>query len=319
MIHSSFVFLRRYSDTLQKSANLLFDVLFLTAKSSAKVSAQLGKISFIALNSLGVLASVYTVDQTRKYAEDAKIAWRSKHPTLFTLALSNVIQGFADLSMLGVGTAAALEGLLNQEDKQALLYQRTKYVSLALVITGFICNLVNFLVIRQTDQALQKLEDEQQIELIRELTHHQMSLEANQLRFTMDKDTLQKTLQTIRQTESDDLPAWQKIFEIARQNCHTQRTITFNSRIALMGVGLLLISAGKKWFSPNSLYAAIVNLSISGGWAVQSLREKWNEYQQRAQLDTQKKVEEIEMIEFAAIEVQMEDQKESEIHANAET
>lgn len=304
-MEETWTFLRRYSDAMRYTANFAFDVLFLASKVSPQVSERVGQASLIGLNALSLLSLTNSVDLTLKYCRDWRCSQKTKQHRIGALALGNVAQNLADFSMMGIGIAAAVQGYLGNETRQTELYQNSKYVSMATVLTAFAISCLTFWQVKQTNKMLQELtHEETQLRLAQHMTTPGENVpQVSAIRFCMEKDTLKKLLEKLPKISPENLTSWQKVFAVMRKNVLTQRMVTYNSRVTLDTIGLILLLA-QKYYTPNSIQTPILNLislGMSAGWCFQTLREKKQEMDQRDEIDS------IETDDIEAIPIPMQE------------
>jgi hypothetical protein len=320
-IKGAWLFIKRYSETVLKIGILLTDINFLVGKTT-RLPTIPPKGSLIILNALGVLSWVYNVDWILKDCQDVKFGYKMGSRLAWMLASINVAQSVRDFFLTVAGTVASVEGLKGNETTQGKIYNSMRSLGFGSILMGLVVYgcyfLATFRTYQQTNEPLSNNEIRQIFRALRGISkendlfeglnvlsldhndlfkgiyvrepYHQwddkMEVLAANIRLCMDKDTLARFIELIKQTSSDNTEVNSNIFDLIKQNLHTQLTSNLGAKLILIVLGSVLLGV-ERYYTPNSVVSVGINTALSAGWAFQSLKEKYTESKQRKEGESQ--------------------------------
>lgn len=305
LLNGVWTFTKRYSDTVLKIAICVSDVSFLIGQLSGKPTARMTKNSLIALNVLGILSWIYNVDWIKKDCQDAKFGYRMNSPMATILASINVAQSVRDFFLTVIGTIASVESITGHEDVQLKIYKEMRFVGFGAIIMGIMVYAGYFFATYLTSQKCQKKTEEEIQQIFRALRgidkendlfkglylweprlpwNPTMEKLAAEIRLCMDKDTLDKFLELLKQLSPEKKEVSISLFQIMQDNLNTQLKTTLGAKLILMILGSIVLGV-ERYYTPNSVVSAGINTVLSSAWAFQSIKEKYNESEQRVKAE----------------------------------
>jgi hypothetical protein len=249
----------RAGNVIEDGAILALDTLFLAGKLlPSEVPEKVTQAALFGLSASSIIGFPFQCHVIKKTVEDLKHSFKTGERTV--LAATTVKTAYVAASLLlGAGNfVAAIFGLFDQTTIQSDIYKAmipAGWVTIGLGATTTLSYLYFFhKVLKQSPQlqeaALRFLERsslEEGLENDREVM-----LLASDIRYCMDKDTLRDLL------DNYDPEMGQIFREQVIKNIQTQRNIAAGGRIFLSMIGYGLMAA-EKWFTPNSVEAAVIN------------------------------------------------------------
>lgn len=293
---------RRFSRLTSQVCILALDLVFAVGKLVSSTPATVTQSALTLLSYIGVVSLPYNLHLLVKTSCDIKKAYQWNHRWVLIVSLSKNITLISNIALTLIGCAASTVGLLGNYHLQTRIYNATIIWGMTSVALGTVNTLVSMLMNRHLLGYLSTATHEQKSPILEALTGALPSnfapKEAAEVRFCMDKDTLEKV---ILESSSTDLNSSQKahILSIIQDNIHVQQRLNMGPQLALTlaGDGLLMI---EKWYTPNSIESAFINLSVASVYTAFTLMETSREVIQRNRLQ---KATQIAVIQPAVIQL----------------
>jgi len=267
-------FVRRYSSMVSQAVLLGLDITFFVSKLA--YNSTVSKESLVALSALGFIGLPYTLDLIRKTTCDALFGYKASNKTVVVLAALRVTELVNNVALMSCNFAASIEGLENEDAAQINLYRSVTPWGESIIALGMGLNLAYMYVNYKTSKVLETKDPVIILDALQspnaEIYH------AASLRFCMDKDTLGVLLEKIRHSEE-----FEKLMVTVQANLKTEQKVHLAAKFAFSVVGDVMMSV-EKYFTPNSIVSASLNLSAAVVYTVISLVKYRREYAQRKNL-----------------------------------
>lgn len=265
---------RRYSGMVSQALLLGLDTTFFVSK--VAYESTVSKESLVALSALGFIGLPYTVDLIRKTACDAHFGYKASNRIVAILAALRVIELMSNLGLMFCNFAAAVEGVQNEDEAQANIYKSITSFGEAIIVLGMGLNLAFMYVNYRTNKVLTKTDPQLVLEALE--SPNIEIYNAASLRFCMDKDTLGVLLTKIKVKEYEGL------MNIVLANLKTEQKVHLAAKFgfSLLGDGMMAV---EKYYTPNSVVSASLNLTAAVAFTVVSLIRYRLEYRQRSKIN----------------------------------
>lgn len=274
---------RRFSRLAAQTTLLTLDGLFFAGKVSDRVPPLVTRTTLVALNGVWLISFPYSGDLFCKVIGDGCQAQRAKTYAITLLAYLKALEIFSGMGLVLLNLSAAVLGLFDQEALQSTLYngmipvgEATLLLTMSLTLAYMV---LNYLTLKKLNKAK---EGENPLEIATEaLDFSENGPLAAQIRACMDKDTFYQLREQVALCAS--ISQRGEILEVVRKNIETQQNINLSGQLALLLLGDLLMAV-EKYYTPNSLVSATINLSVSSAYTVKILWETLREVTQRGEL-----------------------------------
>jgi len=264
---------RRFSRLAGQGLILALDTIFLAGKITQKVPEVVTKATLVALSGVGFVSLPYTLDLVRKTIHDALFGYRADNRLVMLLATAKVIELVSNLGLLALGAVASVEGLKGNNQTQTNIYdvmipwgEATIGLSISMMLAYMLMNY----------KALKELTEERTAELISGFQDENGNL-ASLVRFSMDKDTLEHFLNKLAEIPEEE---HQELVKVLIENIEVQQRINTGGQLVLVVGGYILMGV-EKYYTPNSIESAGINVGVAGAYALKVLVETLQEVWQR--------------------------------------
>lgn len=287
--HKAVLWTRRYSDLWLQGGLLALDVAFLAEKLDSDTPEELVQATLATLSLIGILGIPFAVDYLRKLAKDTCFAKKNDSYALMVLSACKTTQLSATVLLTMGNFMAAVAGLVGQPTVQMELYSLMRWPGTVGIMAGTVLTLISIPIDRKTMKQLEGGIASELMEGVRqqligmgdaEASREQKQL-ASQIRFSMDKDTLAKLLQTLEEVPSEEL---QEKYQVIADNLKTQLYVNLGGKIFLILLGDALMVV-ERIATPNSLTSACINTGVAGLYTARLALEKLLECRQRDRID----------------------------------
>lgn len=277
---------KRYSRLVGQTILFALTTIFLFGQLYKNFPKEITKNVLVLLSAAGFIFMPYVVDLIAKTSVDAHLSYRTGQHLLTSLSVGHTIEMTSSTALAVASLSASCFGAAGKSDTQMSIYRYMTPFGEVNVILGVVVTLayfvVNYLFIKNVDRE-RKLEIAQALETLRNsemITPDVVS--ALQVRFCMDKDTLEKLLCLLDKIR--DLDVREKLISIAFNNIDTQLKWALGGQLflTLAGYGCLAI---EKYATPNSVISAGINFTMSLAYLVKMYVETFREVDQRAIMD----------------------------------
>lgn len=267
-------FCRRYSSMISQGVLLGLDITFFISKLA--YNSVVSKESLVALSALGFVGLPYNLDLIRKTTVDAHFGYKAHNKTVVVLASLKVVELVNNLALLGCNFAAAIEGLENEDAAQSNLYRSVTAWGESIIALGMGLNLAYMYVNYKTTKVLEVKDPAQILEAFQ--APNEEIYHAAALRFCMDKDTLGVLLEKIHLSDEHE-----NRMKIVRANLKTEQKVHLAAKFVFSVLGDVMMGVAK-YFTPNSIVSAAMNLTAGILYTVISVVRYQREYFQRKKL-----------------------------------
>lgn len=277
---------RRFSLMASQAMVFALDVIFLAGKASDKIPEWVTKGALTALSTVGLVALPYNVDLIRKNIQDAIFSFGADHKILLGLASAHALELTSNCGLVLTGLAAAIEGSLKNEDIQKQIYQVMTPWGIATLAIGLGITIsylaVNHFVLKKFREEFNESADGVVAAFVdpeRQDSEPNPYLAA-QVRFCMDKDTLAHFLEQLKEMPPGNIEDKRELMRVVIANIETQQKISLGGQLGLTLLGYILMAV-EKYYTPNSLVSASINLSVASLYAIKQAVETLREVYQR--------------------------------------
>lgn len=283
---------RRFTPLIQQAGILGLDAVFFAGKVSSKVSNTVTQSALTALNFMGFVSLPYVGHLILKTARDIRLGYKTENHTVVWMASLKLIELVNNLALLTFSFTAATKGMLGDEDTQNKMYvwmQPWGYAGISLSFLNYLTYLYRDTKTLNSIRAIRLLaEDEQSsycVQIINtiaeiKIENSQQAYLAAQIRFCMDKDTLGHLLTKVKLLKGENSRTKKEWVGVIQQNIETQLKVNLGPGLGLFifGEGLLVV---EKYYTPNSLVSASINLGAASAYTIKILIENLREVSQR--------------------------------------
>lgn len=278
---------RRYSRLIEQLCVIALDTLFFSGKVSSKIPQKVTQTTLLLLSGVGLLAIPFSVHYVIKSSKDFIFSCGARHRLVMVLSAAKTVEVATNLGLVVGGFSAALAGVEGAPRFQSGLYRGMVPIGEAVLALGVILLLSFMWMDRRVIRSLAP-------ERLEESRPHQLRIafvgsasdisrdvrkQAAEIRLCMDKDTLQELIDKLRYSEGREA----ELFQVVRSNVITQQRMNFGGHLVLIIAGYILMAV-EKYFTPNSLVSASINLGISSLYTLKVVVETAREVQQRKKI-----------------------------------
>jgi len=310
---------RRFSLLAAQVAIFALDIFFFAGKMTNKIPSSFTSTSLVILSGTGFIAFPYHFHFIRKLLRDAIFAFHSGNKLIILISVSKIIELASNIGLTTSSFVAAVAGQQENDKMQTSIYMSTMEYGIAILILGQLMNLIYMAMDRQllrmlTPETINTHSNDIKRALVEEigssppieqvdlqeplLEVSQVPLVAKQLaariRCSMDKDTLEDFLDRLKKLyrnniqeldpERQDMGDLQKeLFGKLKENIQTQLGINLGWKLFLNICGDIAMGV-EKYYTPNSLTAASINLTSDLLYTLQISVENRREARQRSHL-----------------------------------
>lgn len=275
---------RRFSRLAGQGCLLGLDAVFFAGKMWSGVPAILTKTALTLLSGVGFISMPYTLDFMVKSCKDAIFGYRGGNYTVMLIAAAKVAELVSTVGLIVSSFAASVEGMRNETSIQDSLYKMMTPLGEATLALGIGLTVVYMYMNHRALKILEAGDLTDHRSLIDSLTgQSDADASAAVIRLSMDKDTLEHLLQLSKGLPQGDLNAKEELVKILEKNIKTQQVINLGGQCVLFIIGDILLAV-EKWYTPNSLVSASINLGMASIYTAKILVENLREVDQRHQI-----------------------------------
>ncbi len=290
---------RRYSSVASQVITFVCDVGLFTTLLDKNAPMEASKGFLTTLDFVGLVPMRFTFHWINKLHKDASFAWRIGYKRVAFIAGIKALEVISNLALMIASSTGAIEGLAGRDAIQNGIYKQLIPLSYPPLVIGFLMNCtymyLEYQVLKELNALMptdQTLEDEQQdqvdeiIEAFTDVDNANKSAQklAALIRLGMDKDTLERFLEKIKEIPHDAIERKVEVLKELQGNIRTQQRINQGGGILLLLLGYIALAAEKS-FSPLSIERASINLGMDILFTARGVYEVWQEYGQRAKID----------------------------------
>lgn len=277
---------RKFSPLVMQGGIIALDGLFLLGKVTTALPARVTQGALVALSSVGVLSVPYNADFLWKLCRDTLCGLRSKNYLVALMASAKALETFGNMTLVGGGLVASGEGLCGRQEQEGDLYEAMVPVGEGLLALTVLLEVCYFVATRHALGSLREGRYHSAEQLLRAMDDGGAADDAQRaalLRACMDKDTLRQLLrdrQDIVDNATQPAAQAEALLAIVADNLDTELKYKQGGSLLLLGAGYGAMAL-EKYFTPNSVEAAAINLGMALANGGVLLRETLKEVRQR--------------------------------------
>lgn len=242
---------------LQQGAILALDTIFLAGKIfPTSIPAYITQSALFGLSCCSIIGFPYQVTLISKTCTDFLHSKLTHEKTVVVATAIKALYVAVGIVLNGGNLLAATTGLFGDADLQSTLYNVMIPVGEGMIVVGItltLSYLYFFYKVLKREEDIETALSFLQVESLEEedLPEEIIQL-ASQVRHCMDKDTLADMITHFTSEQGSEFA------EQAINNIKTQRNIALGGGILLSMLGYLLMAV-EKYYTPNSVQAAVIN------------------------------------------------------------
>lgn len=278
---------RRFSQCLGQAFLYATNVAFFAGHVSNKVPKSVTKTSLLILSGIGFVPLPFTTHLLIKTGKDSLFAIKNKNLLVLFLSALRIMETVSNLALMSTSFAASILGMQGKEKQQADLYQNmivwgetTIGVSIFLTVADMG---VDFLVLRMLKKDPPQPGIHYTVDALGGcVVEAPTGYIASMIRFSMDKDTLDKLLNTIKTELNEEKRI--ELFNTVRSNIQLQQNVDLGGNLFITILNYVLMAIERK-YTPNSLVSASLTLGTSTVASLRIAVETIREVKQRNRME----------------------------------
>jgi hypothetical protein len=269
-------FIRRYSSLINQVTIFALDCFFFVGKLQPDLAPTLSQGALVALSATGFISLPYNIDLIRKSAVDCHFGYRAQNYAASTLGGLRVLEVSSNLALLMINFGASVAGATGNGAIQTQIYQSVTAWGIAAIVLGTMLNLSFLFVVKKTQKILEETDPESLFQAF--TPEGECRYQAAMVRLSMDKDTL-----GVLMSKAKDACDHQSLQKLVHANLKTEFKSHWIAKLTLGLVGDALMAV-EKYYTPNSLVTASINLGTGTVFTGITLIRYTNEYKQRQRI-----------------------------------